>query len=192
MDIWSDYGGRERHVRIVHPRGVWGRDPRRTAVASAVMAAPLLLFVTAAPRRVLVEVPAMFANWNKAVEDAGAGAAVLLILILSWTIVGIYGAVRFVRIAPDIVNRVVVKGPVIYHEFVEGYSGGEGPSEPDERWIAIDDGLSDSVPAYKLDARAFASVSRGDYVRLTIAPRSGYVFDVERLDWQRPSVPNGG
>ena len=56
------------------------------------MAAPLVLFLSAAPLRILIAIPALFVNWNKALDHGGAGAGIL-ILALSWTIVGIYAAV---------------------------------------------------------------------------------------------------
>jgi hypothetical protein len=48
--------------------------------------------------------------------------------------------------------------------------------------VAVDDGPSDVAPVYEIDARAFAFIRLGDHLRLTVGPRCGYVFNVERLD----------
>ncbi len=75
-----------------------------------------------------------------------------------------------------------VEGKVILHEFVEGYDGGEGPSQPDACRIAVDDGRSDTAQAYQVDGKVFAHVRAGDFLRLTVGPHHGYVHSVEMLD----------
>ncbi len=146
--------------------GLWGRSPRRAAVGYA---AGVLLFGLL-----------LAALWSAIVSDANAWYlyALASLLTAGW----LAALLQLGRMLRDVTAPTTVEGKVILHEFVEGYDGGEGPSEPDVCRIAVDDGRSDLARAYKVDGRVFAHVRAGDVVRLTAGSNHGYVYAVDMLD----------
>jgi hypothetical protein len=189
-----------RDVRIVRPSGwwssrgasaLWGLDPRWAALRYGSLTAMGLVFLSWAWPG-LSNWPAFLAGLRAllAEMDDNAGIGVVAIIVLLWSIVIIGAAVQFARVLPDVVGRKTVDGRVVHWEIIEGHhSGGEDPSTPDTYWIAVDDGRSDTVPAYKVNPAVMGSVKLGDHVRLTVGPLHGFVFKAALLD---PSTGRAG
>jgi hypothetical protein len=187
--VWSDFGGRGRRVKIVRPRwwaslgasALWGRDPRWASLRFGLLSAlALALLPLGLPLYI-----ATVANWPDFVAAVGDGVAAVFILAVATLVLLLMVGwiVQFVRVAPDIVGRSSVEGRVILWKILEGrHTGGEDPAEPDTFWIAVDDGRSDTAPAYRVSGKLMARLKLGDRVRLSVGPRHGFVFKVKMLD----------
>lgn len=174
MTHWSDFGGRGRDVTIVYPRwwppglaALWGVRPGRAALAygGGVALFGFLLMMA----------------WP--VLSSAADVPILLVFAALWALAFGYCLLQFVRILPDVAGRSVVEGRVIHRRLVKGINplAGEGPTIPDAWWLAVDDGRSDTAPAYKVGAGTFAAVQKHDIVRLTLGLRHGHVFAIDVL-----------
>src|SRR5262245_19729804 len=119
-----------------------GRDPRIAALQYAsVIGFGLFLLTFLSP----VVGPALtrFPEVITAPKDNG-GFAVVAIIAALWALTMLGAAIQFIRVLPDVAGRDVVEGRVVDWRHIEGNDGGEGPSEPDTHWIALDDGRSDA------------------------------------------------
>jgi hypothetical protein len=85
----------------------------------------------------------------------------------------------------------VVEGKVIYRYYYEGYSAGEGPSEPAEWWFAVDDGDSPTARGRWVDLKTFQLVLTGDHVRLIPHRRRRVWIAVSVVDPTLGPVPVG-
>jgi hypothetical protein len=61
----------------------------------------------------------------------------------------------------------------------------EGAPVPDQHWVVVDDGSSDTIRALKISGERYARLGRGALVRATVTPRLGYV---RRLDILQPPL----
>lgn len=187
--VWSDAGGRGRRVTIVRPRwwaslgasALWGRDPRWATLQYGLLSAVALALLPAG-LPLYIETIANWPEFAAAVGDSVAAvfimavATLLLLLMVGWI-------VQLVRVAPDIVGRSSVEGRVVLWKILEGrHTGGEEPAEPDTFWVAVDDGRSETAPAYRVSGNLIARLKLGDRVRLTVGRLHGFVFRVEMLD----------
>ena len=145
--------------------GLWGRNPRWPAVGYSVVVLVVGLLVAAI--------------WPAILADANVWYAYALALVLTagWSI----AAIQLARLIRDIATPTSVEGKVILHQYIEGYHGGEGPSDPDICRIVVDDGRSDTAPIYNVDGRIFAYVQTGDVVHLTVGEHHGYVYSADIL-----------
>ncbi|CAN5212134.1 hypothetical protein BH20ACT13_BH20ACT13_09340 [soil metagenome] len=140
-DAWSAYGGRWRPVRVVYPRlwpPAWGLDPLVAIVAGigAALAGALALYWLG---------PALF--------DAGIFGA-LLVVPCAAVVVGISLAVLAYA---DLRSTVEVTGPILRLRVF----GGEKRARC---YLAVDDGESATVLAWRLNPRQYLGLTQGETV----------------------------
>jgi hypothetical protein len=173
-DAWSSYGGRWRPVRVKYGRFLtpgWGRNPLQVAL------------VALAPA-----VPATFVLWVfgpalvEARHDAtGLESWIVTAILLVPALVLAGAAFLILRALPDLWSVREVTGRIIRLRTF-------GPkSEPAEQThhIAVDDGASNTIRAWRVRPNLIAGLNQYDLVRVAVTPRLGYVRSVTRLDATR-------
>jgi len=172
---WSRVGGRWRTVRVRYPRAVppaWGKHP--------VLAVALALFWGAVGAVVgygLVQVrgvdrPAGVSQsaWRW-VDLATAAVFVPVALVMAWCIWVL------VRAVPDLWQRHTVRGDIVRaRRFRQWFASGDEP----QHWcyLAVDDGSSDRIAAWRLGEARWRERAQGETVRVEVTPRLGYVRSI--------------
>lgn len=156
-DAWSPHGGRWRPVRIAYPRlwpPGWGLDPLVAIVGGlgAAVAGALALYWFG---------PALF--------DAGIVGA-LLVVPSAAVLVGISLAVMA---SADLRSSVEVTGPILRLRAF-------GDDERRRYYVAVDDGESRTVRAWKVDPRHYVGLTQGETITAAITPSLGCVRWITR------------
>ena len=150
---WSSHGGRWREVRVSYPKvwpPGWGAEP--TAAAATGFA------VTAGAFVLLYTVGSSFV-------DAGVIATAQAVLI---AVVGLFGLVAAVTGASDWATTVEVTGPIIrLRTFDE--------DDKSRHYVAVDDGVSTSIRAFRLSRQQYAGLRQGQVVTMRATARLGRV-----------------
>jgi hypothetical protein len=140
-DAWSAHGGRWRPVRVVYPRlwpPGWGLDPLVAIAAgmgAAIVGALLLYWVG----------PLLF--------DAGLAGA-LLVVPCAAVLVGISLAVMA---AGDLRSTVEFSGPILRLRVF-------GDEKKARHYLAVDDGESRTIRAWRVDPRHYSGLAQGETV----------------------------
>jgi hypothetical protein len=146
-EAWTTHGGRWRRVRVGYPRywpPGWGADPLvGLLVGLGVAAAGSLLLWTAGPSFI----------------DAGVFGAVPLGCAC---IAVVLGAALVVMAACDWGNEVEVTGPILRLRTF-------GDDDKSRYYIAVDDGESDVIRAWKVSRARYERLEQGEVItaRLT-------------------------
>jgi len=146
-EAWSAYGGRWRRIRISYPRvwpPAWGADPLVAfGVGLAVVVASGLFLYVLGP----------------ALVDAGALASVPLLVACGGVILG---AALVVMAGADWRTAVEVTGPILRLRTF-------GDDEKRRHYIAVDDGTSDTIRAWRVSPARYEGLRQGEVItaRLT-------------------------
>ena len=146
-EAWSAYGGRWRRIRISYPRvwpPAWGADPLVAfGVGLAVVVASGLLLYVLGPSLV----------------DAGALSSVPLLVACGGVILG---AALVVMAGADWRTAVEVTGPILRLRTF-------GDDEKRRHYIAVDDGTSDTIRAWRVSRARYEGLRQGEVItaRLT-------------------------
>jgi hypothetical protein len=156
-DAWSAHGGRWRPVRVSYPwlwPPGWGLDPLVAIVGGlgAAVAGALALYWFG---------PALF--------DAGIVGA-LLVAPSAAVLVGISLAVMA---SADLRSSVEVTGPILRLRAF-------GDDKRRRYYVAVDDGESRTVRAWKVDPRHYVGLTQGETVTAAITPSLGCVRWITR------------
>jgi hypothetical protein len=169
---WSHVGGRWRTVKVRYPRAwppAWGKHPV-LAIALALLWGAVagvvgygLLQVTSTDRP--LEIARQTWDW---VELAAALALVPVVAVLAWA------AWVLVRSLPDLWQTRTVVGDIVRdRKFRQVFSSGANPDY--WNYLAVDDGTSDAIAAYRVSDALSDGRSQGESVTAEITPRLGYV-----------------
>jgi hypothetical protein len=158
-DAWSAYGGRWRPVRIAYPRfwpPGWGHDPLIAIVAAmgATVAGALVLY------------------WlGPAALDAGDGgsatAVVLAVLAVPCAAV-VVGIALAVMAYADLRSTVEIAGPILRLRVF-------GSEKKPRHYVAVDDGASPTIRAWRVDPRHYAGLAQGETITATVTRNLGCV-----------------
>ena len=146
-EAWSAHGGRWRQVRISYPRvwpPAWGADPLVAfGVGLAVVVASGLFLYVLGPSLV----------------DAGALASVPLLAACGGVVLG---AALVVMAGADWRTAIEVTGPILRLRTF-------GDDEKRRHYIAVDDGTSDAIRAWRVSAARYEGLQQGEVItaRLT-------------------------
>jgi hypothetical protein len=156
-DAWSAAGGSWRPVRVAYPRlwpPGWGLDPLVAVVVGlgAAIAGALFLYWLG---------PALF--------DAGIFGA-LLVVPCAAVLVGISLAVMA---CADLRSTVEVTGPVLRLRIF-------GDEKRQRYYVAVDDGESRSIRAWKVNPRHYLGLTQGETVTVAATPSLGCVRWITR------------
>ena len=168
---WSRYGQRWRPVRVRYPRFAlgWGRRPAEAMAAGAgqVAASAFLLWV---------------------LDDSGVPWAAVAPAAVIFGVVLVRGLVLLVRAALDAGDHTWREGLVVRARVRQKGSRGDRPVY--EHWLALDDGTSSTVRAYRVRPEIARLVAQDQPARLEVTPRLGYVRTAERVSpWPAPAAP---
>lgn len=152
-DAWSSYGGRWRAVRITYPRlwpPGWGAEPSLALTAGlGVAVGSGVLLLVAGPSLV----------------DAGVVGAVPFATACLGLLLGVALAVTA---ASDRGTAVEVTGSILRLR-----SFGQGRKA--RFYVAVDDGASDRIRAWRVDRRLFEGLEQGELVTVRLTRRLRYV-----------------
>jgi len=156
-DAWSAYSGRWRPVHVAYPRlwpPAWGLDPLIAIVVGigAALAGALALYWLG---------PVLF--------DAGIVGA-LLIVPCAAVLVGISLAVMAYA---DIRSTVEVTGPILRLRVF-------GDEKRQRYYVAVDDGLSPTIRAWKVNPRHYLGLMQGETVTAAFTRNLGCVRWITR------------
>ncbi len=175
---WSRHGGRWRRVEVRYPRALppaWGKHPL-FAVALAIFWAAVAGFIGYGLLELLdAERPAEISA--SAWEWVDTGATVLLapvVVALGWC------AWVLVRAVPDLWQTRSVTGDLVRaRRYRQVFTGSRDPSY--WHYLALDDGSSDRIAAWRVNGALYAAHTQGETVRIEVTPRLGYVRSVARI-----------
>jgi Predicted membrane protein (DUF2207) len=151
-DAWSAHGGRWRPVRVVYPRlwpPGWGLDPLVAIVGGigAALAGALVLYWMG---------PALF--------DAGILGMLLVVPCLA-VLVGIS---LVVMASADVRSPVEVTGPILRLRAF-------GDDERRRYYVAVDDGESRTIRAWRVNPRHYTSLEQGETITMAVTRNLGCV-----------------
>jgi hypothetical protein len=163
---WSAYGGRWRSVRISYPRmwpPGWGTDP---LVAFAVGLA------------VVVGAAVLLYGSGLSLLDAGIFGIVLLVVL---GIPVILGVAVVIMAASDWRTAMEVAGPILRLRSF-------GDDKKQRYYVAVDDGNSPEIRAFKVGAGVYAGLEQGEVVTVRATANLGCVRWIIR---EEEGVPAG-
>jgi hypothetical protein len=164
-DAWSAHGGRWRLVRVSYPRlwpPGWGVEPLLAVVAGlgAVVAGALLLYWLG---------PALV----EAVDGGSSAIVVGAILLVPSGAVVVGIAVAAMAMA-DNASTVEVTGPILRLRAF-------GEEKKRRYYVAVDDGTTDRIRAWRVHGRAYVTGFQGATVRATVTGTLRHVKSIERV-----------
>jgi hypothetical protein len=151
---WSAYGGSWREVRISYPRTwppSWGAEPTSAVATGVALAAGAFML--------------FYALGGGSFVDEGAAATVQAILIAGVGVVGVVGALAG---ASDWGTSVEVTGPILRLRTF-------GDDEKRRHYVAVDDGVSPVIRAFRVSREQYAGLRQGEVVTVRATPRLGRV-----------------
>jgi hypothetical protein len=113
---------------------------------------------------------------NGASFDGRAGRVTLVLSVLAVVLLAV-AAVLLVRNLSDHAARRQVEAEVVdtVHDSWEAESGDSHAS-----YVVLREPHASTIRLHRVSQRTLGELARGDRVRLTVAPRSGYVYAIER------------
>lgn len=159
-DAWSAHGGRWRPVRVSYPRRWppgWGADPLVALLAGlgAVVAGALVLY------------------WLGSSLAGDPAIAVVLVVPGAAIVVGI--AVAVMALA-DLNSTTEVTGPILRLRVLGGDEG-------QRHYLAVDDGHSRTIRAWRVNPRHYVGLTQGETVTAAITRNLGCVrWIIRRAD----------
>lgn len=205
---WSNVTGDWRKVKVSYrsPRLCWGQHPFRV-VLSALVQGALVAFVGFLAFQVAVGDSPLTEQEFVTGEREGAVSLAATILAIVCGVLVAYCAVKLAIGAADLFRRRTIEGVVLRRRsYAQGFDKHTerieqryrlpfrirfrfGTSDPTDtgrrsqrnRFVAIDDGTSDRIRAFKVTGRRYAQFAQGDTVRVRFSPLLGHVADVTTI-----------
>lgn len=182
---WSPVGGRWRRVTVDTGGLTWGESPWLVLGLSLVPLFGLLLLTMLASLAVDGTDATLFSaldarGWAQVGLLVGAG---LYALPVWWSLRTATRAALDLTTPPRILQGQVVK------VWTQQADRSEGAPVPDQHWVAVDDGSSDTIQALKISGEWYTQLDRGAVVRAAVTPNLGYV---RRLDILQPPPTRQG
>ena len=171
---WTDYTGRWTQVRVRYPRlrPGWGLHPG-LALAAGFALALLALAGLRGLAAVSDDVRA-FTQPNAWATAAIVLAAVVGILAVVW------GATMVYRGAMDLFDKRVVTGEILRTR-IRGAPAGKSSEGNRRYFVALYDGSSAEVDAWRVGAAKYPWFHQGSVVSVTVSRRLGYVYDRDQM-----------
>jgi hypothetical protein len=172
---WSRAGGRWRPVVVTYPRlrPGYGQQP--------VVATLVGLVTSAVAVWALVRVVPALVDAGGFVEDLPDRAEPWVRLaagVLALAVVGFaaWSFAKFLAGVTDLFAARTIEGLVL-----RARVRGGGEQRQQRRYVAVDDGTSATVAAFRVAAARYGEAPQGAWVRVVVTPRLGHVRSVERL-----------
>jgi hypothetical protein len=159
----SHYGGVERRVLVFRPAS--GRRPSRFLL----LAAAAVLWAVATYVAAVVVNRWLALGFVESVEDSDFQLVLLACGLIVWVVVGVpllFGAM-LVREVRDRSLARAVTGPVVFRGVFDPRRGPDDGRRP-EFYVAIDDGTSERLPAYRIGQGTVSRITEGDVVRASV------------------------
>jgi hypothetical protein len=177
--VWSSFGGQWRRVRVRSSTALLGSSPWSAILVSLpvlVIAFPATMLTVG----VLTDAHLVRQPWivgGLLVFDVGSGFAVW------WAVRNVVRGVRDLIAAP-----ITVDGQVVY--LAREDSDGDDP-RGGSFYTAVDDGTTDVIQRFPVDAALYERLERGLTVRVTMTRYLRRVLDVEMIDHDAATAPVG-
>ena len=159
----SYYGGVERRVLVYRPAA--GRRPGRLlllAGAAVLWAAVTYVAAMVVNRRLAL-------GFAESFRDSDFQLVLLACGLVVWVVVGLpllFGAM-LVREVRDRTLARAVTGPVVFRGVFDPRRGPDDARRP-EFYVAVDDGTSERLPAYRIGQGTVSRITEGDVVRVAV------------------------
>jgi hypothetical protein len=183
---WSRFEGRWRRVRVRYPRSLppgWGKHPAFATFLGVVWGAVGLLITYW-----LVKLAG--ADWNDPTIDesvtdwVGRGA---LVAAIPFALMVVWALWVLVRAVPDLFSSHTVTGEVVRARRREQMvKSGDDPKY--WHYLAVYDGKSTTVRAWRVRELIWDDHSQGDTVTAVITPNLAYVREMRAAEQPAPSV----
>jgi hypothetical protein len=166
-DAWTAHGGKWRHVRVSYPHlwpPGWGLDPLAGFTLGIVQAGFGLLFL----------------YW---VEPTPAGDVFDLLFVLIPVVVLFFGIALVILALADLRSTTEVSGPILrLREF--------GSDDKRRYYVAVDDGRSRAIRAFRIDARRYLALEQGQFVTVKVTKRLACVrWIIQETEAERAPEP---
>jgi hypothetical protein len=160
---WSTYGGRWHQVDVRYRHWPqWGQHPGWALLSRLAVTAFGVLFLWIAG-------PVL----KDALDDADGIARLILIGAIAVPVaIAVFGGLLALRAAADLLKSKEVTGEIVRLR--------QSRLEADSRtrYVAIDDGTSDTVRAWVVRPEIYAGLAQGQVVTAVVTPRLGYVRSI--------------
>ena len=165
---WSPVGGRWRQVRVVYPGNIsspgWGRSPGVVVALSVLagLASGLLLWLAVQFDREAA---------TSSVEEQLRTVEAALVIIGGLVAIG--AILQLVRGTIDLFGHREVTGLVLR-------ARRQGSDEKPQFYLAVDDGSTDRIRAFRVRGDIYTRASEGDHVTVSVTPNLRYVRALSR------------
>jgi hypothetical protein len=187
---WSSVGGRWRRVHVRYPRAwppAWGKHPAIAILlgvtwgGAAVAAIYWLARLASADRDPSLGFGQESRDWVDRISIVAIGGCALLVLWALWVLA---------RAVPDLWARRTVTGEIVRdRRRTQVFSSGDGP----KYWyyVAVDDGTSSRVRAWRVRATLWEQCHQGEQVTVEITPGLAYVRSMSPAGTTGEPAPSG-
>jgi hypothetical protein len=176
-EAWSSYGGRWRPVHVNYGRLLrpgWGEKPLRVALVA--------LWPAAMAGFVLYVVGPLLPDATDLELLVVAGILLVPALVLG------AAAITIARALADLWSVREVTGQIIR---LRSFASKDRPRKPGH-YIAVDDGRSPTIRAWRIRPELLAGLSQYDVVTVVVTPRLGYVRSITAVGSQSSSAAEPG
>lgn len=173
---WSRFGGRWRKVRVRYPRArppAWGKSPGFAAFLGVLWSAAALAAIYGLARLARDVGDGTTTGFTREQLDWVGRAALLACipcgLVLAWALYVLGQAL------PDLWQRREVTGEIVRARARQQVFGGSRDHPVYWYYLALDDGSTTRVTAWRVRRELYDSCSQGDVVTAGVTPNLGYV-----------------
>ncbi len=174
---WSRAGGRWRLVRVRYPRAwppAWGKHPAFAAFLAVGWGGLAVLAIVGITKVLDSDPDASFSADAWQWVERGA-----LLLAVPCVVVAAWAAVVLVRAIPDLWSTRQISGEVLRDRRRRQWlSSGDDPKY--WNYLAVDEGTSKRILAFRLRASVWQAHNQGDEVTAVVTPGLGYVRSIEK------------
>lgn len=173
---WSRFGGRWRRVRVRYPRvwpPAWGIHPGLAILLALVIGGVAGLVIRGLSAIVDSDRPSGLesADWRWVVRGT-------LVVMLPFIVAALWAVIVFLRAAADLRAIRTITGEAVRDRAFKASSSSSG-SQKYRRFLAIDDGTSDRISAFRLrPSRLWTGHSQGDTLTVEVTPHLGYIRSI--------------
>jgi hypothetical protein len=184
---WSSVGGRWRRVRVRYPRAWppgWGKHPGGAVLiavgwgGAAGVVIAWLAGVAGEGRDQSLGFDQSTYDWVGRIALIGIGVASVVVVWALWVLA---------RAVPDLWSRRTVRGEIVRdRRRPQVFSSGNQP----KYWyyLAVDDGSSDRIRAWRVRAALWQQCHQGEQVQVELTPGLGYVRSITPVPEPTPPI----
>ena len=174
---WSRVGDRWRRVYVRYPRAwppAWGKHPAFATLLALVWGAGAALALWGLGRIPSSDPPGGVSANDWRWVERGA-----LVLVVPFVVLALWAAFVLLRAVPDFWSTRQILGEIVRDRRRRQWlSSGDDPKY--WNYLAIDDGTSDRIQAFRLRESVWREHEQGEHVTADVTPGLGYVRSINR------------